>query len=361
MSGIKRLRVFTTRIIAVANIVAVVAMCVMGYAGTLSPERHPSYEMLSLLFPFALLLNLLFLVFWLIVRLRYMLISVVGLVACLPPVRSYCPVNIPKDAPEGCIRVMTYNVCYFSLDRQVVKKPGKLAEYIVGENADIVCLQEYYTNKKDSLRRQYLSSVYPYFEKISEGKKEIVAVFSKYPIVSKERIQMDKSHNMSGAFYLDVDGDTLLVINSHLESMKLTENEKTEIDDFVERKRNQLDEQTIISKLKNSSAKRAKQAEIVADYVNVHKNMPIIFCGDINDTPVSYPHHVLTRHLSDCFTATGNGPGFSLRSKGIFVRIDNILCSNDLEPFACKIDTKVELSDHYPMICSLKKRQKSKN
>ena len=103
-----------------------------------------------------------------------------------------------------------------------------------------------------------------------------------------------------------------------------------------------------------------KQAEMISDYIHNHQNMSIVLCGDINDTPISYTHHILTKHLTDCYTKTGIGLGFSHKSKGIYVRIDNILCSDDMEPFECKINTNVELSDHYPIICSIKKRQKPK-
>lgn len=358
MSGIRKFSIFIFRIFAAVNIVVIVAMCAMGYAGMVSPEKHPSYEVLTLFFPIPLVINLVFLVFWLFVRRRYMWIPILGLLLCLPVIRSYCPLNIPQKAPEGSLKIMSYNVCYFTMDKETIVTPGKLAKYIVEENADVVCLQEYKENKCDSLRKRHLAFVYPYSEILNEPRKERIAIYSKYPILKKEVIHVDTSTNTTGAFYLDIDGDTLIVINSHLESTKLTEGEKDEIDDFVKRKRGSIDEQPIAEKLKSSAAKRARQAQIVSDYIRNHQNSSIIFCGDINDTPISYTHHVLTKHLSDCYTRTGIGPGFSHRSKGIYVRIDNILCSDDIEPFECKINTNIEYSDHYPIICSLKKRQK---
>lgn len=360
MSVIRNLSVFIFRMIAAVNIVVIVAMCIMGYAGLISPEMHPSYEVLTLFFPIPLVINLLFLVFWLFVRRRYMWIPIIGMLLCLPLIRSYCPINIPHKAPEGSLKIMSYNVCRFSMDKETEDTPGKMAEFIIKENADVVCLQEYHVNKHDSLRKKYLAKVYPYIRVLSAPRKECVAVCSKYPILEKELIRVDASSNLSGAFYLDVDGDTLLVINCHLESIKLTDGEKDEIDDFVKRKRETIDEQPIAEKLKSSAVIRAKQAEMISDYIHNHQNMSIVLCGDINDTPISYTHHILTKHLTDCYTKTGIGLGFSHKSKGIYVRIDNILCSDDMEPFECKINTNVELSDHYPIICSIKKRQKPK-
>ena len=360
MSVFRNLSVFIFRMIAAVNIVVIVAMCVMGYAGTVSPEKHPSYEVLTLFFPIPLVINFLFLVFWLFVRRKYMWVPIIGMVLCLPVIRSYCPINFPQKAPKGSLKIMSYNVCRFALDKKTEGTPGKLAEYIVKENADVVCLQEYHVTDRDSLRKKYLADAYPYVRVLSAPRKECVAVCSKYPIMEKELINVDVSSNLCGAFYLDIDGDTLLVINCHLESTKLTDGEKDEIDDFVKRKRGNIDEQPIAEKLKSSAVKRAKQAEALSDFIKKHHNTNILLCGDINDTPISYTHHVLTRRLTDCYTKTGNGPGFSHKSKGIYVRIDNILCSDDIEPFECKINTNVEYSDHYPIICSIKKRQKPK-
>ena len=60
--------------------------------------------------------------------------------------------------------------------------------------------------------------------------------------------------------------------------------------------------------------------------------------------------------LTDCYAATGRGPGFSFNQQAFYVRIDNILCSNHFTPYNCKVDNKIKASDHYPIFCWLKKR-----
>ena len=54
--------------------------------------------------------------------------------------------------------------------------------------------------------------------------------------------------------------------------------------------------------------------------------------------------------------ASANGPGISYHLSGFFVRIDNILCSDDWKPYACKVDNSIQSSDHYPIVCWLKKQ-----
>ena len=114
----------------------------------------------------------------------------------------------------------------------------------------------------------------------------------------------------------------------------------------------------LIDKLGEASVKRAPQAEAVARYLSKHLGRSIILCGDFNDGPISYAHHVISKHLTDCYVESGNGPGLSYHKGGMYVRIDNIMCSSDWQPFECKVDSKIKDSDHYPIFCWLKKRGK---
>lgn len=360
MSKLSRLRTFAIRLIAAVNVLVVIALCVTGYAGMVSPERHPSSEMLTLLFPVPLLINLAFLLLWVFVRRQMIIIPVAGLLICLPAVRAYCPLNIPGSAPEGSIKVMSYNICGFTMDMPDGDMPSKAAKYVVEKNVDIVCFQEFKSFKCDSLRQRMLSETYPYMDSIQHKRLETIAVYSKYPILWHEAIPIEETNNVCGAFFLNIDGDTVMVLNCHLESNRLSDRDKHRFEKFVKRKSDHFDDRVITSKLTRSAAKRARQAQAISKYLKAHPNMSVVLCCDLNDTPISYAHHVLTRHLTDCHTATANGPGFTHKRDGIYVRIDNILCSDDWKPYACEIDTKVECSDHYPIICSLNKRQMPK-
>ena len=35
---------------------------------------------------------------------------------------------------------------------------------------------------------------------------------------------------------------------------------------------------------------------------------------------------------------------------GMYVRIDNVMCTDDLEPYSFHVDKKCNLSDHYPVV-----------
>jgi endonuclease/exonuclease/phosphatase (EEP) superfamily protein YafD len=107
---------------------------------------------------------------------------------------------------------------------------------------------------------------------------------------------------------------------------------------------------------------RAPQADGVAAYVDSLLHSPsshcrsIILCGDFNDGPVSYAHRVVGQQLADCFRESGNGPAITYHANAFYVRIDHIFCSDDWVPIECYVERKIDFSDHFPLVCRLKKR-----
>ena len=187
-------------------------------------------------------------------------------------------------------------------------------------------------------------------------------LLSKYPILSKELIPYESTGNMSVAYRLKIKGKVVLVINNHLETTGLSLEDRRQFKNLVVGKL-QVDtaEETsklLVVKLAEATRKRAPEAEAVAEYVKHHKSMSTILCGDFNDGPISYAHRTIAKNLTDCYIASGNGPGISYHHGGFFVRIDNIMCSDDWEPYECYVDNKIAVSDHYPIICKLKMRPK---
>ena len=114
----------------------------------------------------------------------------------------------------------------------------------------------------------------------------------------------------------------------------------------------------LISRLAEAAVIRQPEALAVAAYIRMHEGMPMIVCGDFNDNPLSYARRVVANGLTDCFVTTGLGLGWTFNKSGMYVRIDNIFCSQHWEPYRCHVDRKNDASDHYPVVCWLKKRLK---
>lgn len=361
---IRKLKTLTCHVLAGANMATILVMLFLGYSDRINPVSFPILSNGGLLFPIFLILNFGFLVFWLIFKARWAWIPLVGFIICYGPTRRYCPLNIKQEPPKDAIKVLSYNVWLFAGWEDGKNDPNPILEYIRKQDADIVCLQESDNNEvgKEKLDSA-LGPIYQYCDTAKRGKGNTISIYSKYPILSKEHIEYESRGNLSAAFKLVIDGEEVLVVNNHLETTGLTVEEKSEFKTMIkgEMKAGKAESTSrqLVSKLGKASAIRAAQAQAVARYIAYHSDMPIVLCGDFNDSPISYAHRTIAEGLTDCYVETANGPGISYHHNGFYVRIDNIMCSAHFKPFACRVDNEIKNSDHYPIYCWLKKQPKA--
>ena len=127
---IGKLKSFTLKVIAGINIVAVIAMMISGYSSLFHPQDYPTISILGLLFPFFVIVNLIFLLFWVIFKLKGILIPVIGLLLCLPPIRDYLPLNFQQVPPDGSLKVISYNVYLFAPWDVKKDEPNPILEYL---------------------------------------------------------------------------------------------------------------------------------------------------------------------------------------------------------------------------------------
>ena len=360
---LKKLKKFTLNLLVGANVAVGLLMCLVGYSDRLHPAEHPMLANIGLTFPLFVVVNLGFILLWSVISPKRVVIPIIAFVLAYAPVRTYVPINIlTREMPDSTIKVMSFNVKGFlamtDSTSGITTRPALSA--VVRADADIVCLQETGITSflEDSIRSQY-----QYYDSCRNGKSgSALTVLSKYPIIGKELIAYPSESNSSAAFFLDVEGDTVLVVNNHFEKTGLSPEDRSEFHHIVEgttaTDTARVESQRLIVILGEASRIRSRQADIVARYIRDHSHLPIILCGDFNDSPISYTHHLLTRQLDDCFVATGNGPGWTYMDSRMYVRIDNILCSEHFRPYRCRIETKTIGSDHFPVVCWLKKTWK---
>jgi len=359
---LKQLKQLTVNIIAGANIATVILMLITGFSDRLDPVRFPLLSWIGITFPVFLVVNLGFLIFWVIFNWKKMWIPILGFLLAYMPISTYMPLNPPQEVPDSCIKILTYNVCSYGGNYKYKDAFERILNYFVQQKADIVCLQE----DVDTWRRYVFNryqKYYPYNDTTvlahTEKSFNCLGIHSRYPIIKKERIAYASKANGSIAYYLNTGDDTLLVINNHLESSHLTKEDRSHYEDIlrgsVKRDTAQAESMQIISKLTEGATKRATGVEAVRKYIEEHRDYPTIVCGDFNDTPISYTHHTLAKDLTDCFAKSGIGIGLSYNRKGFWVRIDHILCSSHFTPYNCQVDSKIDFSDHYPVLCWLKK------
>lgn len=352
-------------VVGTINGIVMILFILSAFSDRISPETSVLFSYLGLGFPIFCLINLCFVIYWLFLwEWRFFLIGVCSFLICKGAVSRYFPYNeqisdIPK---EQVLKVLTYNVMGFGYKDHSAKNPNPIIEYIVKSDADIVCLQEYIvgTSTKYLTNKKVFTALkkYRYRSLIPIGSSRI-AVFSKYPISKSRKIKYDSSSNGSSIHELNIKGKRLTLINNHLESFKLTMEDKGHYSAFIKNMNAEtLDglKSSIEHKLGPAFQVRARQAEAIANEIKNIKTDYLLVCGDFNDTPISYVYRTMKGPLKDAFVESGRGIGITYHENLFLFRIDNIFHSDNMIPINCTVD-KVNYSDHYPVWCYLKMKE----
>lgn len=353
-------------IIAIANIIFIGLLLLAAYSPYVDAEAHPLRACMGLTFPVFLVINLCFLIFWALVRYKIALLPLAGFLLCAPQIRMYCPMNFGKDAPEESIKILSYNIMLFDHFKKT-DGGNPILNYIRESEADIICLQEFMpNNNKKRLTQAEVDralAAYPYkqFNRVGnrqKGGSNGMVCYSKYPILSSRRVEYDSNHNGSVVYEIKVGNDTITLINNHLESNKLTAEDKQLYEGMIaepEAGKMKKGAKHLLNKLREAVAIRAGQARAVADEVAASRHPYVIVCGDFNDSPLSNAHHIISGNLDDAFTQSGRGPGISYNRNRFYFRIDNILVSKNLKTYRCTVDHSIKDSDHFPIWCYVSK------
>lgn len=329
--------------------------------------RFPLVSLAGLAFPFALAAVVAFLVFWLFFHRRFCWLSLLTLIVCANEIYTMCPINLRQPAPpEEGFKVLSYNVFSGNITVSNAHADNAVLQYIGKSRADIVCLQECNNEAFRAYeKREGWMADYPYRSydvgNYSSPKGHLVVCLSKYPILSRRVIDFEGSENGAQIYEILVGGDTLALFNCHLQSFGLNDEDKSTYNDILTHPKENVGTsrtKTLVKKLRDAGAKRARQADALCTELEACTAPYVIVCGDFNDTPLSYTHHVLTRTLNDAHTRSGNGFDFSYNRNHMYFRIDHMLSSKNLTPFACEVDRSIKESDHYPIHCTFVKKEK---
>lgn len=361
MIMLSKLKDFILQLMAGANITSSLLFLFSCWSVYATPAAFPRLSLFGLTFPFFLAVNVFFLCLWLIFHIRYAWISGVALLLSFFYIRDYIPFNIRKEPPKEALKVLSYNVAYFGTDAQSkTGEDNEILQYLLHSDADIICLQEASGTTRDLLDKKMKAAGYHVPPVIDQGKEMLEHAYFKMPILSAEAVKYDSETNGTIAYHVLYQGDTLLVVNNHLESNRLSPEDKTAyksmlLDPQKETMRNGM--RLLIQKMSHASAIRSPQVDIVAKYIKRDRSSSVIVCGDLNDSPISYTCRRFGEQLESAFVASGNGPGFSYNKDLFYVRIDHIFYSRNLKSYNTQIDRSIKTSDHYPLITYISKEK----
>ncbi len=358
---------FIKRFFFQVNILFALALIGAYAANHISPARFWPIAFFGLAYPYLLLSNLFFLVFWAWRRKKQAWLSLIVILAGFGNMGRYIQVNLseaPVAVDSVSLKIISYNVRIFNTYQWSGKAINRdsIIAWTNSEKPDIVCFQEFATyNKVMGETEGYTSGLFtetPYshirYTTASDRNKRKfgVATYSRFPIVTKGSIQFDRSFNTCIYTDLIFHGDTIRVYNLHLQSIHLNKN-YTVIDSLVYLNAKRFDEVKDISgRVRDAFIRRAQQVDVVRRHIE-SSPYPVFLCGDFNDTPVSYSYHQLIGEKEDAFRESGSGIGLTYRGKLPSFRIDYVF--HDPSYVATHYSTpNVAFSDHLPLVCILK-------
>ncbi|WP_461598745.1 endonuclease/exonuclease/phosphatase family protein [Winogradskyella sp.] len=334
----KKLSLFN-KFVFVVNSLAAFFLLISYLLPYVPPKSFATLSVLSLGVPLLILLNIVFLFFWLLQVKKQMLLSLVVLVLGWKYLGSLYKFSSSEPIEEpGNISVMSFNVRLFN---KYNWKPNKttredILDFFLKESPDIICIQEY--TRGTPINLEGYSDFNGRYTKNAKGGHTI---FSKFPIVNSGSLEFTNTGN--NAVFADVvkDSDTIRIYNVHLQSAKIN----TEIDYL----NSQYSRDEFLERVRVAFKAQQSQVELFLE----HKSKcpyKIIVAGDFNNTAYSYSYkEILGDDLKDAFEKAGSGFGKSFDFKFFPLRIDFVLADKSFKVNGFKTYNEISLSDHYPI------------
>jgi endonuclease/exonuclease/phosphatase family metal-dependent hydrolase len=339
------------------NLLAALALCGAYLSGFISPEKNWIPAFLGLAYPVILSVNLGFMIFWLIFSPKYVLLSLVTIIAGWGYLTRFVQLR-EKTTDEAEIKVLSFNVHHFRGTGELSPREtaGGIISFLKEQRPDIICLQEVRLRQNNIFNLaqtvEELDFINHYqFARTSNTFGSVT--LSRYPIVHMDEIRFGNSRNIT--IYTDVliGKDTVRIFNVHLHSYGIDPRDFAIIDQGVSNEEDLKEVREVGSKLKKGFQMRAGQVETIGEMIK-KTPYPIILCGDLNDIPASFSYQQLGKGLKDAFVSSGKGVGRTYGNKLSFLRIDYIFHSPVFESYNFKTH-EFRHSDHLPVSTKLVK------
>lgn len=369
-------RTVTKKFLIIANLVFAAFFLAACANAFLHPAEWWMLAILGFAFPFFLVFNLFFFLFWLLLRSRWALLSLFVLVLGYSNIRALIGMNYNEppfrvQKADSTIRVLSWNVLSFDEQTRDYKRSTtfrkEMFAFIKEQDPDVLCFQEYlepntkkfYSNVKDL---ELLG--YPYHYTVGDYARPNntfqvgVAIFSKYPMVDSFRIQYPGPKSLRAAeslIHADIKayGKRIRIYTTHLQSILFKKQDyrsfeiiKNAEDSMVEASK------SLVKKFRQGYTFRGDQVEIVRRELD-GSPYPEIICGDFNDIPNSYTYFTVKGDRKDAFIEKGSGISRTFQNLSPTLRIDFIMVDKRFEVTQFK-RFQLPYSDHFPIIADLK-------
>ena len=329
---------FLEKFIFLVNSILAVLFLISLVIPYIKPSIFPYFSILSLFSPLIILINILFIFYWIAKLKKQFLLSVLILLIGYNSVLTF--INFSNNSSymtENKVSIISYNVRLFNLYNWIDENniEDQINSFLVDKSPDIICLQEYRGNIIDLPN-------YPYRFEFLRGNniKYGQVIFSKFPILNKGSVDFSSMSNNAIFVDLKIHNDTIRFYNVHLQSFAL----ENEIDLSTI---NTIQKKEIVTNLSNTFITQQRQVDVLRNSIDnsPYKN---VLSGDFNNTAFSYTYKNLINGFKDSFMLKGNGLGITFNYNFIPLRIDFILVDDNFRVNQFKT-YKINLSDHEPI------------
>jgi endonuclease/exonuclease/phosphatase family metal-dependent hydrolase len=317
------------------------------------------------------LLVIFFLAGWLIIlKPRRALISAVALLFGIRNIivlfAFHAPEAFEYKRTPGTIRIATWNVARFIELKKNTNKGSqarlKMFDLIRQQNADVLCLQEFYT----SIDTNYYNNIEPiqkglgypyyYFSFDTDGDNHYYSsiIFSRIPFVDTARFRYPRPTLPDVLMYVDLKlkNDTIRIYTTHMQSIQFGKYDYERIGRLTSAEDSLItDSKTLMGKIRKGFSNRAVQARMAKEIMSISPH-PQILCADMNDIPDSYTYFTMRGDKQDAFLKKGFGIGRTFSGLAPTLRIDYILPDANFRVLQFNRVTK-RLSDHYMLVADL--------
>lgn len=302
---------------------------------------------LGLVFPGLLVVNILFIIVWLLLKSKWALGSGVTLlfgILLAPSTLNFLRSSSPSKQ-QNPIQIGTYNMQFskpiaFQSGKEQQEKEQDFNHFLTRmDHLDILGVQECGWRTKEHIAKS-MTFPYQYFPPdIYTG------IYSKYPIINKGFIDFGQQVNKYVWADIVVGVDTIrfysihLALNRHDGIVPLTLNQE---------KKENVNIWKLLGIVKyydRFTHKRAKEIAVIREHQRASP-YPCILTGDFNDPPQTHTYRLASEGLKDTFLESGFGIGGTHGSAVPGLRIDYILTDPRFTIFNHRV-FDVPFSDHF--------------
>lgn len=338
------------------NFVFILVLILSYLSVYIPPDKYWIPSLFGLIYPYALFLNFLFVVTWILIKPKYLIFSLLIILIGGNFFNRYFKIW-GRTSDNASIKVLSYNVRNFQGEGRIPSKyiAENIKLFLEEQQPDLICLQEVKLRSNRVFNLPQVVAKFPFinhYQYATTGSTTGLATLTKFPVVNMGEIRFDNSKNM--AIFTDIlmKEDTVRVFNIHLQSYYIDPDKYDIIDSpGISEARDFRQVKEMGNKYRNAVKMRAEQARNIHEKI-IKSPYKVIVCGDFNDTPVSYSYQKVLGKLKDAFVKSGKGIGRTYIGRLPSFRIDYILYSKGFKAYNFK-KASICYSDHLPVYCNL--------